>query len=88
LREEYVEAWQRYTNTLKYNNVKIKEDDDQLVWSLNPTGKCVPRICYKALTKEKREGEHVWWWRTIYKLRCPSKNKIFVWLILNNKAPT
>jgi len=26
--EEFVEAWKKYTNTLKDNNVKIREDDD------------------------------------------------------------
>jgi hypothetical protein len=28
-------------DTLKDSNVKIREDDDQLVWSLNPTGNYV-----------------------------------------------
>lgn len=55
--EEYVEAWQRYTDTLKDSNVKTREDDDQRVWSLNPVGTYVPRITYKALVEERREGQ-------------------------------
>jgi hypothetical protein len=54
LGEEYVEAWQRYKDTLKDNNVKIREDDDQLVWSLNPIGTYVPKIGYKALDEKGR----------------------------------
>jgi hypothetical protein len=35
----------------------------------------LPIIGYKALVEEGREGQQVWWWRTIWKLRCPSKKK-------------
>jgi hypothetical protein len=88
LREEFVEEWKGYTKVLKDNNVKIQEDDDQLIWSLNPSGTYVPKLGYRALAEEGLEGQQAWWWRIIWKLKCPSKNKIFMWLILNNKAPT
>jgi hypothetical protein len=86
LGEDLDEAWKTYTDALKDNNVKIREDDDQLLWSLDPTRTYVPKLGYKALTEEGRDK--VWWWRTIWKLRCPSKNKIFMWLILKNRFPT
>jgi hypothetical protein len=75
-------------DTIKYNSVKIKDDDDHSVWSLNVIETSVPIIGCKALAEEGREEQHVWWWRTIWKLRFHSKNKIFMWLILNNGAPT
>jgi hypothetical protein len=75
LGEEYATTWKRYIDILKDSNVRIREDDDQLVWSLNPIGTYVPKIGYKALVEEGREEQHVWWWKIIWKLNIPSKNK-------------
>jgi hypothetical protein len=73
---------------MKDGNVRLKDEEDQLIWSLNPVGAYVPKIGYKALIEEGREGHHFWWWKTVWKLRCSTKNKIFIWLIIYNKAPT
>jgi hypothetical protein len=59
-----------------------------LVWSLNPSRVYLPKLGYKALVEEGREDQHVWWWKVLWKLKSPSKSKIFMWLILNNRAPT
>jgi len=48
----------------------------------------VPKLGYIVLAKKGLDGQQAWWWRIIWKLKRPSKNKIFMWLILNNKAPT
>ena len=32
--------------------------------------------------------EEVWWWRPLWKLKCPAKTKLFMWCVLNNKVPT
>jgi hypothetical protein len=29
-----------------------------------------------------------WWWRGLWKLKCPQKAKIFLWAALNDKIPT
>jgi hypothetical protein len=81
-------VWKSYTDALKDSNVKLGEDEDQLLWSLNPSRTYAPKLGYRALVEEGLVGQLVWWWRIIWKLRCPSKNKIFMWLALNNKAPT
>jgi hypothetical protein len=70
---------------LKDNNVRIREEDDQLLWSLNPSGDYVPKVGYKALVEEGREEQHEWWWKILWKLKCPTKSKFFMWLILNNR---
>lgn len=54
---EYAAKRQRFTVILKYSNARIREEDDQLIWSLNPTGKYVPKIGYKDLTEEGREED-------------------------------
>jgi hypothetical protein len=55
---------------------------------LNPTGVYAPGLGYKALEKEGREYQQMWWWKIIMKLKCPTKNKILTWSSLQNKAPT
>jgi hypothetical protein len=65
LGEDFVEVWKSYIDALKDKNFKIREDDDQLLWSLNPTGTYVPKLGYIELVEEGLEGQHVWWWRTI-----------------------
>jgi hypothetical protein len=57
LGEDIVEAWKTYTNSLNDTNVKIREEDDQLLWSLDPTRTCVPKLGYKALSEEGLEGQ-------------------------------
>jgi hypothetical protein len=78
LREDIAEAWKSYTDALKDNNVKIGEEDDHQLWSLNPIGTYVPKLGYRALVEEGLEGQVVWWWKIIWKLRFPSKNKFHV----------
>jgi hypothetical protein len=78
---------QGYTEFLKDINDRIREQDDHLVWSLNPLVVYLPKIRYKSLVEEGKE-EHVWWWKIIWKLKIPTKSKFFMWVILNNRDPT
>ena len=32
--------------------------------------------------------ELVWWWKQLWKLKCPAKAKLLFWAILENKTPT
>lgn len=29
-----------------------------------------------------------WWWKSIWKLKCPMKARVFMWCLLENKIPT
>jgi hypothetical protein len=42
---------------LKNNNVGIREEDDQILWFLNPSCDYVPKVGHKSLVAEGRE-EH------------------------------
>jgi hypothetical protein len=41
----------------KRHNFRIREDDDSLVWSLNPTRNYVPRVGYTIIIVEEGKGE-------------------------------
>jgi hypothetical protein len=85
---KYAEEWKRYTNLLIAINVRLKEKEDQLIWSLNQTGANVPRLGYKALAKEGREAKQIWWWKMKWKLKWPTKINIFMQPGLYDKATT
>jgi hypothetical protein len=53
--EEDAFIWKRYTDDLKNIFVKIRDEEDQLIWSQNPIGEYVPKIGYKTLVVEGRE---------------------------------
>jgi hypothetical protein len=44
---------------MKYINVGIREEEYQLVYSLNPSGDYVPKLGYKSLVQEGREEQYV-----------------------------
>jgi hypothetical protein len=48
---------------LKDINVKIREEDDKLVWSLYLSRDYVAKLGCKFVVEEGREGQHVWWWK-------------------------
>jgi hypothetical protein len=52
---EYVDECKRYIDPLICNDARIKEEEYNLIWSLNPTGNYVPRSGYKALVGGGRE---------------------------------
>jgi hypothetical protein len=56
LGEDLAEAWKSYTMPLKDNNVKLGEDEDQLLWSLNPSRTYAPKLGYRALVEEGLVG--------------------------------
>jgi hypothetical protein len=56
LGKEYAESWRSCIDILKNNNVRFREVEDRLIWSLNPIGTYVAIIGYKALVNEGREG--------------------------------
>jgi hypothetical protein len=68
--------------------VTITKEEDQLIWSLNPTRNYELKFGYKALAQEDREDPQVWWWKKLWKFKFPTKEKIFMWLLLNNKSLT
>ena len=35
-----------------------------------------------------REVESIWWWKVLWKMKCPLKTKKFSWFLLSGKALT
>lgn len=77
---------ERYIGKLRTSFVRLKDEEDTLVWSLNPSGDYTPKRVKRHLRSKGM------WSRSIGGGRrfggYPSKSRIFVWLLLNNKALT
>jgi hypothetical protein len=54
----------------------------------NPTGRYyTPKVGYKVLCEGEVLGNQLWWFKPIWKFKCPLKSGIFIWLVLRNKVP-
>lgn len=81
-----ITTWNGYIAILKSSHVRLPDADDCLIWILSKTGKYSPEEGYGELIN--REVESVWWWKVIWKMKCPLKTKIFSWFLLSGKALT
>jgi hypothetical protein len=67
----------------------IKEAKDELVWSKNAViSEYCPKLGYIVLKEEEGLQDQEWWYKLVWKFKCPSKAKIFMWLVLRHKVPT
>ena len=61
---------------------------DQLIWNQSKSGKYTPNIGYLQLVLDRNEEELTWWWKVLWKLKCPLKENKFSWFLLSDKALT
>ena len=57
-----------------------------MVWNQSKSGKYSPKASYLQLILDKNEVEISWWWKLLWKLKCPLKSKIFRWFLFSGKA--
>ena len=73
---------------LKTSHVRLSCDEDLLIWNQSKYGKYTPRSSYLQLMLDRQEKELSWWWKVLWKFKCPLKANIFCWFILKDKALT
>ena len=102
--EPWIQSWRRanylgvgereigfvenYIRELDRAHIILSEHEDSLVWDADPGGAYTPKVGYLFLSAGVELREEVWWWRPLWKLKCPAKTKMFMWCVLNNKVPT
>jgi hypothetical protein len=59
LGEDLAKVWKSYAEALKNSNVKLGEHEDQLLWSINPSGTYVPKLGYRDLIEKGLVGNLV-----------------------------
>jgi len=81
-------AMEVYIRNLELSNLVLTEEEDTLVWEADPGGNYSPKAGYTLLSSEAENRAQIWWWKSLWKLKCPAKTKLFMWCALENKAPT
>ena len=77
-----------YLRELVRANILLSDQEDTLVWEADPEGVYTPKAGYLCISAGVELREEVWWWRPLWRLKCPAKTKLFMWCVLNNKVPT
>eukprot|EP00253_Pinus_taeda_P030540 PITA_30540 len=80
--------WASYIEELQRSNVRIKNDQDVLMWAQGKTGVYSPKDGYSFLMDKKGWAAPEWWSKNLWKLKCPLKSRTFLWCILKRKIPT
>ena len=80
--------WEDFLRILRHSHIRLTNRVDELIWDHHPSGSYSPKHGYIQLNVEAHNRDLVWWWKILWKLKCPGKTKLFFWAILENKAPT
>jgi hypothetical protein len=80
--------YRNYIKALQLGHIRLSDREDELVWQKDPTGAYTPKLGYIALSLDLFQQQPIWWWKGLWKLKCPQKEKLFLWAALNQKIPT
>jgi hypothetical protein len=67
----------RYISELKRSQIRLRDQDDELIWDIAPSGIYTPKEGYTHLSIDLHQREPVWWWKKLWKIKCPTKDKTF-----------
>ena len=77
-----------YLRELIRAHIILTDQEDSLVWEAAPGGSYTPKAGCLLLSAGGEQREVAWWWSPLWRLKCPAKTKLFMWCVLNNKAPS
>jgi len=88
LEPHVAEALNLYINELVQAHIHLIDQEDELIWDMDPNGRYTPKARYIKLSSLDEQREIEWWWRPLWKIKCPAKVKIFMWSAMEGKVPT
>lgn len=81
------QIWNNYIAALVESHIRIKEGPDEIMWCLSKNGAFNPKSGYLGLINYRQPENAQDWWQAIWKLKTPSRTKLFFWCVLSNKVP-
>ena len=72
-----VSLWNGYLDTLKTSHVRLRNEVDVLVWNQSKSGRYTPKDGYLQMILDINDLEFSWWWKVLWKFKCPLQSKIF-----------
>ena len=88
LSDEHLAEWSDYLVVLTNSHIRLSIQEDLMFWYHHSSGEYTPKNGYIQLKLEAQNRPIIWWWKKLWKLKCPAKEKLICWSILENKAPT
>ena len=88
LRDAQVDAWNVYVNALWSSHLRLTDRPDELILNSALEGIYTPKLGYIQLIDDLQNRDPQWWWKGLRKSKCPQKARIFMWCLIENKAPT
>ena len=82
------ENWDQYIEALRREHIRIYDMEDELVWKHSPFGDYSPKLGYSHLIIELQQQEPSWWWKEIWKVKCPLKEKNSMWCLIKKRVLT
>jgi hypothetical protein len=83
-----ITQYKNYIAALQVIHIRLLNGEDELVWQKDPLGDYTPNLGYITLILDLFQQHQIWWWKGLWKLKCPQKSKLFLWADLNGKVPT
>eukprot|EP00253_Pinus_taeda_P019711 PITA_19711 len=80
--------WMDYIISLLEAHIRIKQGPDELMWHLSRNGIYTPKTGYLALISHKIPDAISFWWKIVWKITAPPRQKLFFWCILKGVVPT
>ena len=88
LLEQWTRLWDQYIFALQSSHIRITDKVDELIWEHAQHGHYTPKTGYQQLCFQHFQQDQKWCQAGIWKLKCPLKEKIFMWCTLANIIPT
>jgi hypothetical protein len=88
LSEEEKLELERYIFNLNSSQIRLMDCEDELIWDPAPSGIYSPKLGYLKYNSDLGLREPVWWWRKLWKVKSPTKTRLFMWNVLQNKVLT
>eukprot|EP00253_Pinus_taeda_P004035 PITA_04035 len=85
---QWHQAWESFREALKESHIRIKEGQDELIWSQSDFGYYTPKAGYSLLISHKKPDTLLNWWQNLWKMSASPRSKLFFWCVLWNKVPT
>jgi hypothetical protein len=86
--EEESRELELYIHGLKLAQLRLSDSEDVLIWDVAPSGSYTPKLGYLKCHSDLFLQEPVWWWNKLWKVKSPTKTRLFMWNVLCNKVPT
>ena len=74
IEENHFESWNLFLGALKSAHICLTDREDELVWVHAPHGLYTPKMSYIQLNIDLQLRETQWWWKGVWKLKCPIKS--------------